>query len=434
MARSAFGTVLAAQALYGVLQFVVDSGATYHGARLAAALKLDSPTRASIVRVRLQLAVAAAGIALAIGAAGGARLLVANAPYAVALVLWALFNYWESYGLGDGKPLSAYLVMRAAAPTASAIPFLVLDKTLPIWAAGVAECVALASVASWFHLDTFDTFFAALRARRGPWREVLTVGLPGVAWQVGLASGTVLLAATGAAAAAAFLGVGVRLLTGANQLAAVLVTALFPALARAGDASASQRSWREQSEMIDLGARLVVFVASIALAIFLVRESFFIGLFLKTGDVSAERTAALTLGVSGVAGVSLLTTFVLVARFREAVAALAFTVGTFLAVVLGVGVIVLKPANEALWMAGALAVGQVASLTLIAGRTIAVMPELRRPLLIAAGSSLILFAGAVAAASAESTRLLVAASSLALGTGAVIGRLRAILRRKVKSA
>src|SRR5690349_14770255 len=37
MDRSAFGTVLAAQAIYGVMQFLVDSGPTYHGARLSAA-------------------------------------------------------------------------------------------------------------------------------------------------------------------------------------------------------------------------------------------------------------------------------------------------------------------------------------------------------------------------------------------------------------
>src|SRR5688500_8126409 len=58
MSHSAFGTVLAAQALYGVLQFVVDSGATYHGARLAAGGMLDAATRSSIIRVRLQLAAA----------------------------------------------------------------------------------------------------------------------------------------------------------------------------------------------------------------------------------------------------------------------------------------------------------------------------------------------------------------------------------------
>ena len=109
--RTTFGAVLAAQALYGVLQIVVDSGAAFHGARLAAAQTLDAPKRASLVRIRLQLAAAAAVVTFAVGLAGGWISLQANAPFAAALVLWALFNYWEPYGLGDARPMSVYLVL-----------------------------------------------------------------------------------------------------------------------------------------------------------------------------------------------------------------------------------------------------------------------------------------------------------------------------------
>lgn len=420
--RSSFGTVLAAQALYGVLQFVVDNGATFHGARLAAALKLDAPTRASLVRVRLQLAAAAAGVTFAVAAAGGSRSLEANAPYTAALVLWALFNYWEAYGLGDGRPLSVYLVLRAVGPAAGAVLFLALGATLPAYAAGIAECLSLLVVEACFRLRPLDAFRAALRARRGPWRRVVAVGLPSIAWQIGLASGTILLVATRAPAAAAFLGVGVRLLTGVNQLAAVLVTALFPGLARASQSSVARRSWDEQSGMIDLAGRVVVLLASCALAIFLVRDSFFIDLFLKHGDADAERTAALTLGIAGVAGVSLLTTFVLVARHREAIAAVAFTAGTLVSVVAGVTVAALRPADEALWMAGALALGQVVSMLLIVLRTIVVMPELRRSLTVAGGSTLVLLAGASIAASAQGSRLVVAACSLLTGSAIFLTR------------
>jgi O-antigen/teichoic acid export membrane protein len=426
MTRSAFGTVLAAQALYGVLQFVVDNGAAFHGARLAASGTLDPRTRASIVRVRLQLAFLSGLVMLSIGAVGGVRLLTATAPFAAALALWALFNYWEPYGLGDGRPWSAYLLLRSLGPPASAIPFLVAGGSLPLYVAGCAEWLSLLAIACSFRLHPLRTLRAAASARRGPWRQVLTVGIPSIAWQIGLASGTVMLAATGSAAAAAVLGVGVRLLTGVNQLAAVLVTALFPALASAGRSAVPRRSLEEYRRMIDLAARFVVVLASAALAIFLFRESVFVDVFLHNGNVDAERTAALALGIAGVAGVSLLVTFVLVAGHREAIAALAFTVGTAVAVITGAAIVAAGPANEALWMAGALATGQVTSMVFVLARTTTAMPELRRSLSLAGGSAAILLSGALIAAFAQQTRSFVAAACLLVAAATLAGRLDAV--------
>ena len=149
-----------------------------------------------------------------------------------------------------------------------------------------------------------------------------------------------------------------RLLTGVNQLSAVLVTSLFPALARASGSTFSPGSSNKQSRMIDLAGRVVVLLASLALSIFLLRESFFIGLFLANGGAEAERTAALTLGVAGIAGISLLTTFVLVARHREGIAAIRGSTGTLVSIVSGLTIAAMHPSDEALWMAGALALGQ----------------------------------------------------------------------------
>jgi len=57
MPRDRFGTILAAQALYGLLQIAVDNGSAWHGARIAAAGALDDDRRGEIFRIRLQFVV-----------------------------------------------------------------------------------------------------------------------------------------------------------------------------------------------------------------------------------------------------------------------------------------------------------------------------------------------------------------------------------------
>ena len=98
MSRETFGSVLAAQVLYGVLQIVVDNGAAWHGARLAAAGALDDAVRASLVRVRLQLCFPAALVGLAIAAAGGWQLVAPTAPFIVALFLFGHIPVAEQPG------------------------------------------------------------------------------------------------------------------------------------------------------------------------------------------------------------------------------------------------------------------------------------------------------------------------------------------------
>jgi O-antigen/teichoic acid export membrane protein len=437
MDRSTFGAVLAAQALYGVLQFLVDNGAAFHGARLTAAGTLDDPARASIVRVRLQIAGVAATTMVVVGAAGGATLLIASAPYAVALIFWGLLNYWESYGHGDGRPLSSYLVLRGAAPTAVALPFLVGSGAMPAYAAGLAECASLIVVSAYFHMHPLRALASGARAARGPWRKIITVGIPSIAWQIGLASGTVMLAVAHEPEAAAVLGVGVRLLTGLNQLAAVLATALFPALARAGDPLAPEHTREMQAGMIDLAARAVVCLSSLAFAVFLVGSSFFVNLVLHHGGLEAQRTATLTLGTAGVAGISILLSFVLVARHREAIAAVAFGAGAAVLLVLGVAVVVAAPADEALAMAGALAAGQVVGMTVGVRRSLLHVPGSRRSLLLASAAALAMLAGAVLVVAVAEARLPVAAGCVILGCALMLGHLRRVggfvLARRVVS-
>src|SRR3954454_19953482 len=57
MTPEAFGTVLAAQALYMALQILVNSGSWLYGARAAAIEDLSDEARAQTTRVRLELAV-----------------------------------------------------------------------------------------------------------------------------------------------------------------------------------------------------------------------------------------------------------------------------------------------------------------------------------------------------------------------------------------
>ena len=89
MPLAAFGTVLAAQTLYGLLLYTFDYGSGLQGARLAAAGALDDGARATIVRTRVGAALGVACVALLIGAAGGTTLLTAIAPFAIALPLAA---------------------------------------------------------------------------------------------------------------------------------------------------------------------------------------------------------------------------------------------------------------------------------------------------------------------------------------------------------
>lgn len=163
--------------------------------------------------------------------------------------------------------------------------------------------------------------------------------------------------------------------------------------------------------------RIVVLVTAVATAVFLAGEAFFVDLFVQGGGTQAESTAALALASAGVCGISLLAAFVLVARHRESIAAYAFFIGAVITIVAGVAMIAGDPRNESLWMAAALASGQLVGAVVVAHWAAKVMPDLRRMLYLGIASGSALLGGAVLSIATPPTRPFVAAAA-ALGRAA----------------
>jgi O-antigen/teichoic acid export membrane protein len=425
-----FGTVLAAQALYALLQYVVDNGPAFYGARLAATGRLDDVSRGPLVRLRLQLAGIAAALALGLAAVGGSELLVAVAPFALALVLFALFPYWEHFGLGESGPWSAYVILRSAGPALVAVAFLAASAGFPLFLAGVVECVVIVLLVVAFRLRAVQSLRLALSAGRGPLRESMTIGFPTIVSQIGLASGTVLLAVSGAAAAAAALAVGVRLLTGLNQLSGLLVTSLFPQLAREAP---SEESEEERRAAVTLSMEVVLVLTALATAVLLIDPGFLVTIFLSESTTEAEATAVLVIASSAAVGYLLVVTTVLIARHREAATLQAFSAGTAIVVAGGLAVIAIDPDWPAFAMAGAFASGQLASVIVLAKRADVLLPDLaatsRRGAL---GAFALIGIGAVAAA-VEETRwpfAVVLALVAAVLLASVSSRVRAFAVRR----
>jgi O-antigen/teichoic acid export membrane protein len=373
LSREGFGTVLAAQALYGVLQFASDNGPAFHGARLAAAGALGDEERGSIVRLRLQLAGAAALVALALGAAGGRDFLEAVAPFALALGCFAAFGYWERFGVGDSRPWSAYLVLRGAGPAIAAGICLAASARLPLFVPGLVECAVIAAIALALRLDTRRVLVLARFARRGPWRSVVAIGLPNVLGQLSLGAGTILLGLFGFAPAAAVLAVSVRLLTGVNQLSGVVATSLFPQLARKPARGDEERDLRAVRTSIDV----IVVLAASANAVLLAAPAFLIHILLGHHSRDAQATALLTLGGAMAGGYLVLVTMVLIARHGEAIFLRIYTLGAAVMLTGGVAVIALSPQRSALWMAAVLLAAQLLCTVFFALRGGRVLPHLR---------------------------------------------------------
>ncbi|HEY8626743.1 MAG TPA: hypothetical protein VIL56_00415 [Gaiellaceae bacterium] len=426
MSRPAFGSVLAAQALYGVLQFVIDNGSGFHGARLAAAGRLDAKARASLVRLRLQVALPAIVLVGGVGAVGGWELVEAVLPFTLALALFALLTHWERFGLGDSGPWSAYLILRGVGPAATALVFLAAAARLPVFVPGLVECAVIGVVALAFRLRPLTNLVRALAAPRGPWRSAVDIGLPNMIGQLGLAAGTVLLGMFGRPVAAAELAVSVRLLTGVNQLSGVLATALFPELARSGAAPEGDEKGTRRA--VGLSFQLMVALVALVNTALLFRTSFVVGIFLKHPSLDAQRTALVTLGASGASSYLVLVTLVLIARHGERLFLPIFALGTAVTVVVGLGVSVAGPRSAALWMAGGLAVGQLLCAVLFAARGAELLPQLRKVLWAGAATAIGFAAAGAAAAAAVGLRTELAVLEFALGLAA-LGAIGRALRR-----
>jgi O-antigen/teichoic acid export membrane protein len=427
MTAAEFGAVLAAQAAYGVVQMLVDTGSGFYGARAAAARSLDDAGRGSILRLRLLVAVAGGALLLAVGGAGGVDSLMAAAPFVAALVLFALLRHWEPFGLGDSRPWSAYLVLRSALPAALAATYLVADAPFPLFLAGVAECAAIVAVAAGFRLRPLRGLRQAAAARSAPWRSVLLIGLPAVLGQVALASGTVLLNVLGAGASAAAFAVSVRLLTGVNHLSGVVPTALFPGLAEGpgprGEAGASD------ARRIGIAVRTTIVVVAAANATLLAAPSFFVSLLLDRADADAETTAILVLGSAAATSLLVLGSMVLVARGFESTFVRIYAASTAVVLAGGAAVVALGPSSEAPAMASVFAVGQLVALTLLARAARASLPELTRPLRRGAGLATLVVAASFVPAYVTAVRPVFAATFALVSVLALASALVALRSR-----
>jgi O-antigen/teichoic acid export membrane protein len=398
MSPSAFGAILAAQALYGFLQIVVDNGPGFYGARLAARGGVDSGTRASLVRLRLQLALGGSALTLAIGAAAGTASLRANAAFAAALILFAALNYWEPYGRGDVRPWSAYVALRSVAPAAAALALLTLGRAFPLELAGVVECAVVGIVAACFRLSSRRDLVGALSASPGPWRGVTRIGLPVVVGQLGFAGGTILLNAIGAPTAAAAFAVGLRLVTGLNQLTGTLAAALFPRLAQGPGAR------DDDGRGIVTAVRALLTLTFAAAGVVMLWPSLVTSVFLSHAGTSDDAGVICLVAASCATGFIVLFTLVLLARNGER--AFLAVYGTATAAVVGGGLVVAvaSPASPLVGMATVFALGQTAGMAVLARFTVRALAVRRRTVVSAAAGALLLSLTGLLAATVPDVR------------------------------
>jgi hypothetical protein len=331
------GAILGAQALYGILQIALDSGTAFEGARLAARGDLTDDRRAALVRSRLLLASVAICFGGAIMTVGGSELLEAGAPYALALVAFALLNVWEPYGHGRLVPYAAYLSLRSAVLVFGAGTLLVLGRTLPLWLPGVLELVAVVVVA----LGTQRTLpgLRALRhAAAAPWRAITTIGVPALVSQYTTSAGTVFLSVGGHTSSAATLGVGMRVLTGLHGVNGALAVGAFPRIAGGRTRGAEDRWFVDLLTQAVVGLSLVCLGATILLAPALAEL-----LLPGASQAGVARTMVICVSAAGFAAIALLFSYVLIARGLERlmlsvsiVGALVVTIGALTSIVAGV--------------------------------------------------------------------------------------------------
>ena len=263
-------------------------------------------------------------------------------------------RYWEPFGLGDGRPWAAYLVLRGWGPALAAVAAIGLSRELPVFVPGIVECVGLVAVMFAFRLRPIADLTAASRARAGAFAATLSVGVPSVVWQLGLLSGPVMLAATRSPAAAGMLAIGVRIVTGVNQLCGIVATSLFPATASGGGRRVAAR-----------GAWTVVLVAGAAVSLFLLAPEWIVAVVAGPGADEAVTPSIVAVGASGAVGLLLMITMSEIALQRERTLVVSLVLSTSLALVLyGVA----AATGDALVGAWALVVGQLTGVALVARR------------------------------------------------------------------
>jgi len=426
MGLSTFGAVLAAQALYAVLQTLLDIGPAQLGARRAARGAVDDAVRGALTRTRLTIAFPAAAVALGFAVTGHGPTALAVLPFAVALPLFGLLNVWERFGRGDGAPWAAYLFLRSAGPALAAGICFIFSVRFPPFLAGTVECASILAVMAIYRLRPLQLARLARTNDREPFRAVAGIGAISILFQLTTASGTVLLSASGANDAAAVLGVGLRLTTGLNSLLGVLSLAMFARLARtSGDTTATARdAWAT-----GIVLQAVVAVAAAAATITIVLAQPLLALLVGHPTPVGEVSMILVLAALPAAASSVALATVFVARRAERSILAPFVVGAGATLALGAVALAAGAGNPA-WMAGAMLVGQLAIVLGVAARVRGSFPELSRAARTAAADGVVVAACAAAgAAGTGALRLAAAVPIVVLCLARGRGPLRALHAR-----
>ena len=370
MSPAAFGQVLAAQALYAVLQILVDIGTATLGARTAARGELTDAARGELVRVRMTLVVAAAPIALVLGALGISGSLVATAPFVGALVLFGAFNVWEPYGRGDARPWATYMFLRSGLLAAVATSCALLAATFPVALAGLLECAVLAGLMVLSRQRPLRDLRLALAGRRGPWRAVLQIGAPPVMAQTSMAAGTLILSGSGSPSAAGIFAACVRLLSGLNAVGGILATAMYPRLAQARSATAAR-----DAGLVTIGLRCNALLAAGATGVCVLAGTTITTALLGTTQHAAATALVLTAAAALPLGNIIMFSYRLVASGHERDSLLPFAVGAV--TVIGCDIVAVAVAGPRVGLVGgALLGGQLLAQSMLALRVVRRSPEL----------------------------------------------------------
>lgn len=367
MSAADFGTVLAAQALYGVLQIVVDIGTNSVGARMAARDELDDNRRGQILRMRLTLALTVAPVAVVFGLLNVSGSFEATLPFVIALFLFAVLNVWEPYGSGDARPWATYMFARSGVLALVACMVLAAGASFPIALAGTLECVAIVAVMLIFRRAPLKSLRLAGGARGGPWRSVFLIGWPALATQSAMAAGTLVLSGSGRPAAAGTFAACVRLLSGINAINGIVATALYPRLAQDVDGRSA-----DDGRVVATALGLIAVVGAGATATcVLLSEPIAVALL---GEASPARRSVLvlTMAAAPALGNIFMFTYQMVARERELATLLPFAVGAPITIALAVGAVTAGADVEL--VAGSLLAGQVVTMGALGLRVRAAAP------------------------------------------------------------
>lgn len=351
-----FGIVLACQALYGVMQIVVDNGTAMHGARQSAGSTLTGAERDGIVVARLMMAVI--GLVVSVGAVALAApdFLRPLLPYAIALLPFALLNVWEPYGRGAVRAFATYLSLRSLVLAGTVTVCALTPLTFSVEMAGSSELVAILVTGCLFRAWSIPTALGLPPA--AVWRSIRDVGLPSFITQVTLASSTVILAMAGNPRAAAVAGVGARLLTGLQGVSGVVGAGLFPRFA-SGQSKADGRAAR----IAPVG---IVGTCLLALAVTCLAKSTLVRVMLDQNSDGLGDAIVLWVGGAAASGYVMHLTFTLVARHAERGLVRAGTAGAATAAVSAAVASRYGTDTAALIAGGGFLVGQAATLLLVA--------------------------------------------------------------------